>query len=236
VAEPATPSFANSANLRGVSPRTVLALALSAAALLAGCGDEGGTTVASEPSTSTVAPPETALPEAPEAQGNGEGEAKESEKGDERKPSDADKASAADEATAAYTDYIDAIEAKDGEVLCSLLPPGVEREIKAPVQRSDCPATLEASIGYEDPRGFPVWSGTTLNSVQRAAIGGDPTTARLTAMITTEFEGREPSVESDIAYLELAGGEWRLAQPTGALYRAIGNPEPPSTVIAPPKG
>ena len=53
-------------------------------------------------------------------------------------------------------------------------------------------------------------------------------------MIVTDFEGREPSVESDVAYLERVGGEWRLAQPTGALYRAIGNPEPPPTVIAPP--
>lgn len=152
------------------------------------------------------------------------------------KPSDAEKQSAADAATAAYTGYIDAIEARDGETLCSLLPPGFERELKPPVQRGECAATLEASIGYEDPRGFPVWTATTLNSVERASIGDDPATARLTAMIVTEFEGREPSVESDIAYLELVGGRWRLAQPTGALYRAIGDPELPPTVIAPPQG
>ena len=233
MAEPATPSFANSANLRGVSPRTILALALSAAALLAGCGDEGGTTVASEPSTSTVAPPETALPEKAPAEKK---EGDKPGKGGEGNPTDAEKVDAVDEATMAYTAYIEAIEMREGEALCSLLPPGVEREIKAPEQRGDCAATLEASIGYEDPRGFPVWSGTTLNSVQRAAIGNDPSTARLTAMITTEFEGREPSVESDIAYLELVDGEWRLAQPTGALYRAIGNPELPPEVIAPPEG
>jgi hypothetical protein len=210
--------------------RTWLVLALTCLAALAvvGCGDEEGTTIASEPtsSTTTAPPPETALPE--------KAPAEESGKGGREKPGDAEKVDAADEATAAYTAYIEAIEMREGEALCALLPPGVEREIKAPVQRGDCAATLEASIGYEDPRGFPVWAGTTLNSVQRAAIGSDPSTARLTAMITTEFEGREPSVESDIAYLELVDGSWRLAQPTGALYRAIGNPELPPEVIAPP--
>ena len=223
--------------------RRPTALALVALALLvAGCGEEEGTTAAAEGTTTTTAPVTTA-PDSPDPEGRGEGRdgkprpdepAKEAKP--EPKPSEADKQSAADEATAAYTNYIEAIEAKDGEALCALLPPGVEREIEAPVQRGDCAATLSASIGYEDPRGFPVWTGTTLNSVQRAAIGNDPSTARLTAMIVTEFEGREPSVESDIAYLELAAGRWRLAQPTGALYRAIGNPELPPEVIAPPQG
>jgi hypothetical protein len=216
--------------------RSLLPLACCCAALITGCGDEQGTTIASEPTTSTAPPPETALPEkAPEEEGREKApEPEKSGKGGDEKASDAEKASAADEATLAYTAYIEAIEMREGEALCSLLPPGVEREIKAPEQRGNCAATLEASIGYEDPRGFPVWTGTTLNSVQRASIGSDPTTARLTAMITTEFEGREPSVESDIAYLELVDGSWRLAQPTGALYRAIGNPELPPEVIAPP--
>ena len=56
-------------------------------------------------------------------------------------------------------------------------------------------------------------------------------------MITTSFADRdEPSVESDIAYLERAGGEWRLAKPPGALYRAVGNAELPPSVIVPPQG
>ena len=51
----------------------------------------------------------------------------------------------------------------------------------------------------------------------------------------TSFADRtEPSVESDIAYLERVAGKWRLAKPTGALYRAIGQPEIPPSVISPP--
>jgi hypothetical protein len=236
VAEPAAPSPANSANLPAVDLRRPTALALAAVALVAvGCGDEE-TTVAEEGTTTAPTQPTAEAPKTEPKQAEDQADEPDSERKPEPKPkpTDAEKQSAADEATAAYTDYIEAIDAKDGEALCSLLPPGVEREIKAPVQRGDCASTLAASIGYEDPRGFPVWTGTTLNSVQRAAIGNDPSTARLTAMIVTEFEGREPSVESDIAYLELADGRWRLAQPTGALYRAIGNPELPPTVIAPP--
>ena len=51
----------------------------------------------------------------------------------------------------------------------------------------------------------------------------------------TDFADRsEPSIESDIAYLELTGGAWRLAKPSAAIYRAIGRAELPPTVIAPP--
>ena len=223
-----------------MDPRRPAAIVLAALVLLAGCGDDEGTTVADEATTAAPQPATgTAVP-APEPESRPTLDASaEKPKPDPKpkpEPSDAEKQSASDEATAAYSAYIDAIEAKDGGALCALLPPGVERELKPQVERGDCASTLEASIGYADPRGFPVWTGTTLNEVVRVSIGDDPSTARLTAMIVTDFEGREPSVESDIAYLERVGGRWRLAQPTGALYRAIGNPELPPEVIAPPPG
>lgn len=150
-------------------------------------------------------------------------------------PSPRDKVEAAAAAEAAYIAYVDAINARDGEALCALLPANAERELRPPVEGDSCAARLGGSIGYADPRGYPVWERTIFNGVESVSVGADTSTARITAAILTEFEDRgEPSVESDIAYLESRGGEWRLAKPTGALYRAIGRPELPPTVIAPP--
>jgi hypothetical protein len=145
------------------------------------------------------------------------------------------KGRAAAEAERAYRDYLDAINARDGAALCALLPPGAVGELRPPLGEGGCAERLGRSIGYRDPRGYPVWSATVLDAIESSSIGADPSTARLTAAITTEFADRtEPSIESDIVYLERAGGEWRLAKPSGALYRAIGRPEPPPSVIAPP--
>ena len=147
----------------------------------------------------------------------------------------ADKRAALRAAVGAYEDYIGAINARDGGRLCDLLPPGAERALKPAGGGASCAARIGSSIGYEDPRGFPVWKRTTLSAFDSTAIGRDLDSARLTASIVTSFADRtEPSVESDIAYLERVTGEWRLAKPTGALYRAIGQPEIPISTITPP--
>ena len=105
------------------------------------------------------------------------------------------------------------------------------------MQRASCAATMHDSIGYRDPRGFPVWERTQLNAVEGTQVSNDLDSARITAAIVTQFADRnEPSVESDIAYLERAGGEWRLVKLSGALYRAVGNAELPPSVIVPPQG
>jgi hypothetical protein len=135
----------------------------------------------------------------------------------------------------AYAAYIEAINERDGRRLCELLPPDALRDLQPPVDRGGCARRLGASVGYRDPRGFPVWEETTLSGIERTAIGRDLRSARLTAGIVTSFADRtEPSVESDVAYLERVAGRWRLAKPTAALYRAIGQPDIPPSVISPP--
>jgi predicted lipid-binding transport protein (Tim44 family) len=138
-------------------------------------------------------------------------------------------------AVGAYEDYIAAINARDGERLCELLPPDALGELRPAVTSGGCAHRIGASIGYRDPRGFPVWEKTTLSGIEQTTIGRDLASARLTAAIVTSFADRtEPSVESDVAYLERVAGGWRLAKPTAALYRAIGQPEIPPSVISPP--
>ena len=216
-------------------------LPLLLATALIGCGgdDAAETTDAtreltSEPTGATTAPaPPPADTERPDP--------KPADPDDRPAPSEPasepEKQAAAEEAEAAYTDYIEAINERDGEALCTLLSPAAIRALRPPVERSTCEASMSESIGYEDPRGYPVWERTVLNGIESVAVGDDPGTVRLTAATLTEFEDRnEPSVESDIAYMEMAGDSWRLVQPTAAIYRAVGRPELPPSVIAPPPG
>jgi hypothetical protein len=61
--------------------------------------------------------------------------------------------------------------------------------------------------------------------------------ARVTATVTSRFSDRKyVSVEDDVIYLEHVGPGWRLAKPSGTLYRAVGYPEPPLNSFTPPAG
>lgn len=141
------------------------------------------------------------------------------------------------EAKRAYRRYITAIDGADGAALCAAVAGDLSRELGPVVKRGSCADRIGGSIGYEDPRGFPVWEGTSLTAVDRVALGPEARQARITASIVTRFRDRnQPSIESDIAYLAKRRGDWILLKPTGALYRAVGKPEPPPSVIAPPPG
>lgn len=224
--------------------------ALATALALSACGDEG----ARSPGSTTSAPPREAVRQTdPDSPARGEPEPGSRPNREATPPpqqdepvatpasppdprdDDAAKRAQLGAAEAAYADYIAAINARDGARICELLPPDVLRDLRPPVERGGCERQLSASIGYRDPRGFPVWKETTLNGIEGTAIGRDLRSARLTAGIVTSFADRtEPSVESDVAYLERVAGRWRLAKPTGALYRAIGQPDIPPSVISPP--
>lgn len=217
--------------------------ALWAVWALAACGGnetpEARTTSAG--TTSTAEPPNTERPaQDPEPDPAGGGDRKGDtgeDPEDESGPSAAElrEQRAEESIEAAYTDYIDAINARDGGRLCRLLPNGAEQTLKTPIERGGCANRISRSIGYEDPRGYPVWKRTVLSGFESLRLSRDLRSAGITGAIVTQFADRtEPSVESDIAYLELSGGEWRLAKPSGALYRAIGRPDFPPQAISPP--
>lgn len=131
----------------------------------------------------------------------------------------------------AYRDYIEAINARDGAALSALLGADGVEALDLPVERGSPEERLSASIGFEDPRGFPVWAKTTLASVDSAEEL--PSGAiQVTATIVTDFADRpEPSVETDVAYLDSDG---TLLKPSAAIYRAVGKPDVPPSVIAAP--
>ena len=127
--------------------------------------------------------------------------------------------------------YVEAITDRDGEALCAVVPSVGELDL--PQKRATCAESVSASIGYRDPRGYPVF--------ERARIAGRPevdlsgSEARATATVVTDFADRdEPSVEDDIVYLERGADGWTIVKPSATLYRAIGTPEVPPQVLAPP--
>lgn len=155
--------------------------------------------------------------------------------GDERSGREIIRERIARDAGRTYRAYVAAINARDGEALCELLAPGFLGELAPAVRREDCAATMRASIGYEDPRRFPVWEETVLTGLEQVAAQPATGQARVTAAVITRFSDRtEPSVESDIAYLGPIAGEMRLLKASGVLWRAVGKPDYPPSVISPP--
>ena len=129
--------------------------------------------------------------------------------------------------------YVGALDARDGERACGLFASGALSGVHFPRDRGTCARSLSASIGYRDPRGFPVYQSARVARVPDVAIHG--ASARVTATTVTRFAGnREPSIEDDLVYLRRQGDGWRIAKPSATLYRAIGVGNIPPQVLAPP--
>jgi hypothetical protein len=130
--------------------------------------------------------------------------------------------------------YVAALDARDGARVCGMFAPGALSPVSFPRDHRTCARTLSASIGYRDPRGFPVFAGARVARI--AAVTIDGSEARVTATTVTRFaDNREPSVEDDLIYLREANGRWLIAKPSATLYRAIGVGNIPPQVLAPPR-
>jgi hypothetical protein len=130
-------------------------------------------------------------------------------------------------------DYLAALNARDGERACALFVPGGLSAVDFPRDRGGCAPSLSASIGYRDPRGFPVYERSRIGRIPSVTIDGSE--ARLVATTVTHFAGnREPSVEDDLVYFRNEDGHWLIVKPSSTLYRAIGVGDIPPEVLAPP--
>jgi hypothetical protein len=129
--------------------------------------------------------------------------------------------------------YVGALDARDGARACELFVPGALSQVHLPRDRGTCARSLSASIGFRDPRGFPVFQSSRVARIPAVAIEGSA--ARVTATTVTRFaDNREPSVEDDVVYLSKQGDAWLIAKPSATLYRAIGVGNIPPQVLAPP--
>ncbi len=201
-----------------------LTLALAGAAL-AGCGDDEPIPPLTTPEQGAIPEPDTGQsppidkPSGPAETGGGDPRQTELEQGAER----------------AVRQFIAALDARDGERACALLADGVLDAVELPEPRDDCASALEASIGYRDPRGLPVWDSAELAQLRLQRIDGRSATA--IATVATEFADREQvSIEDDVIHLVLIDGRWLIAKPSSTLYRAVGIADVPPSVLAPPPG
>lgn len=214
---------------------------LGAGLIAAGCGEEdGGTTPATtQPEATTAVKAESADEPAEPAGEKAEKQGSAGAGGGSAGRGITDRVAVA-AAESSYRDYVDAINALDGTRLCSLLNPSFQNELELPAPRGSCPERLTASLGYADPSGAPVWKATELSGIE-SAILGEGGRVQLSASITTHFADRgEPSIESDIAFLEPVdpgrNPDYRLMKAPGSLWRAVGQPDIPPSVVTPPEG
>ena len=129
--------------------------------------------------------------------------------------------------------YVAALDVHDGERACALFVPDALSKVDFPRDRGTCARSLSASIGYRDPRGFPVYRHSRVARIPAVVIDGPA--ARVTATTVTRFaDNREPSVEDDVIYLRKQNAAWLIAKPSATLYRAIGVGNIPPQVLAPP--
>ena len=198
-----------------------VAFVAGAAGVWAIAGDDNGTPSATQPPTpaSTEAASTATRPGLDEEAGAGE-------------VADSDASRAERAVTRTVRRYVEAISDRDGATVCELVPSATRLDLPKP--GGSCAASVSASIGYRDPRGFPVF--------EKAVLAGDPaieidgSTARATATVVSEFADREEaSVEDDVIYLERSGAGWLIAKPSSTLHRAIGTPDIPPDVLTPPK-
>jgi hypothetical protein len=229
--------------------KAVGVLLMFPALALAGCGggsDDGGTTAASTPAaTATSAgevtgtlPPGAVEPANPEEQA-AEGPAATEASPESQAEGPASKGELSGEAHAAVvatvSDYIAALDRRDGARVCALLAPGSLDLGQLPMRRGGCRSSLRASIGTPPRGGGPAWRKTSLVEAKAEDLGDDR--ARVSATVTHRFSDRKyVSVEDDVIYLEHLGGRWLLAKPSGTLYRAVGYAEPPLSAFTPPSG
>ena len=124
---------------------------------------------------------------------------------------------------------------RDGARVCALLAPGAIDAVELPRPAGSCAAGVDASLGYRDPRGLPVWSGSDATAIRVAELDGAQRSARLIATVVTTYADRdEASVEDDVIYLVRDDAGWLVAKPSATLYRALGVADVPPTVLAPP--
>lgn len=145
-----------------------------------------------------------------------------------RPPKGADEEAAA----AAARGYIQALDRRSGAAVCRSFAPGVLAGFEFPEPRESCEATVNASLGSAE-QGLPVWERSQMTDEVAVEINGD--TARVVATVFTLYaDVREPTIEDDIIHLARAGDRWRVAKPSLTLYRAVGDADPPPSVLTPP--
>ncbi len=132
----------------------------------------------------------------------------------------------------ALRSYVGALDSHDGAALCKLFEPGALDVLKLPVG-AGC-AGLSQSIGYDPGHGLPQWQHAQMGEIKDVVSEGGG--VRATVTIVDRYAGNpQPSVEDDVVFLKRSGSDWLIVKPSVTIYRALGVPDPPPSVLAAPK-
>jgi hypothetical protein len=144
-------------------------------------------------------------------------------------PSSSDEMAAAE----AAREYVEAIDKRNGREVCGAFAEGAIEAIRLPIESGSCAASVEASLGFSDARGRPVWDHSEMTQDVSAQVDGD--SARVVATVFTKYaDVREPTIEDDIIYLGRLDKRWLVLKPSATLYRAIGTADVPLDALKPP--
>ena len=202
-------------------------------------GDDGDEHPAPAVSAGTTAPehsnPEAPPPaaERPEADPGGAAGEASPEAGAEGPETGELSASDAESAGRAVRAYVDGLNRRNSEAVCSAFAAGALPISELPRRRGGCVGSLSVSIGGRPAGGGPAWKRTRIVEVNAVSVesGG----ARVTATVIHRFrDRRQPSIEEDVIYLERSGDRWLLAKPSATFYRAVGYGDPPLRALTPP--
>jgi hypothetical protein len=76
-------------------------------------------------------------------------------------------------------DYVEAINARDGERVCALMTAGAAAEPSVPDRNLFCDSTVSGFIGYVEDAGMPEFLECRLGGVRRGPTQGDYSSVRL---------------------------------------------------------
>jgi hypothetical protein len=135
-------------------------------------------------------------------------------------------------------DYVEAINARDGERVCGLMTRAAAAELTVPDSNVPCDRTVAGFIGYVEDAGSPEFLGLRLRRVRSGATWGEYSSIRLSLEARRRSTNAEQAFEmcrfEDTVWLTREGSELRIAKPSMALYVAFGATNVPNEVLAPP--
>jgi len=147
-------------------------------------------------------------------------------------------AAGSDDSEKLARDYVEAINARDGERVCGLMTKAAADELSAPDGSLSCDQAVAGFIGYDEDAGMPEFLQYQLEGVRPGATQGEYSSIRMS------LEGRRRASDSaqafetcsfeDTVWLTRDGGEFRIAKPSVALYFAFGATNVPDEAWAPP--
>ncbi len=148
----------------------------------------------------------------------------------------------------AVRDYLSALRDRDGDDLCrEIFLPGAIRQIRLPVRKGSCAASVRAWIGHRAEAGAPRWLSASLVDSRTAILVSDGD-GRMTATVANRLSGSDRSwIEDDVIYLRQwsddddgddsgnsSDDDWRLVKPSATFYRAVGYRDVPISALTPP--